>query len=189
MGFQPTVNPQMGFGIPGELYDNAPVRAQPVVLDTTDAANNVIGRALSWKTGATGSWAAGSAGAADPKPLKAEAGGDGPFAGILANPKAYALGGTLAGGTLAPSMTLPNNTVAEAVSECELVVNLGAASNPGDPVYYQTADGALVRTAPGAAQPVNTVGPIGEVVRFANAGASLAVMWVFKIPTLPPSAP
>lgn len=180
MGFQSTVNAQMAFGVTGELYDNAPHRAQPVVLDTTDAANNVVGRALSWKSGATGSWQSGSTGAANPAPLKAEAGGDGPFAGILANPKAYALCGTQAGGPLAASMVLPNAVIAEAVQEGEIIIELGSASNPGDPVYYQTADGVLVRTAPGAAQPANTVGPIGTIERFANAGASQAVLRLFE---------
>lgn len=180
MPFQSAVAAQMAFGVVGELYDNAPHRAQPVVLDTTDPANNVIGRALSWKSGATGSWAAGSAGAADPAPLKVEAGGDGPFAGILANPKAYALRGTTVGGPLAPSLVLPNAVVAEAVQEGEIIIVLGAGSNPGDPVYYQTADGVLVRTAPGAAQPANTVGPIGTIERFANAGASQAVLRLFE---------
>lgn len=176
MAFQSSVATQIGAGVVGELAYEGPLRAQPGILDTTDPTNNVIGRALSVKAGATGSWAAGSAGAADPKPIAMEAGGDGPFAGILANPKVYPLLGTSVGGPLASSMTLPNDTVVEAITEGDVWVELNAAANPGDPVYYLQASGILTRTAPGAARPDSSVGPIGSVVRFVSTVANLAVI-------------
>lgn len=174
--FQSSVSPQIGFGIPGELAYEGPLRAQPGILDSANAANNVFGRAFSIKAGATGSWAEGSAGAADPKPIAMEAGGNGPFGGILANPKVHTTAGGV-GGALSPSMTLPNDTVAEFVTETPgIVVNFPAATNPGDWVYYAQADGTLMTTAPGAAQPAGSVGPIGTVARFVAAGANIGVL-------------
>jgi hypothetical protein len=175
--FQSAVNAQIGFGVVGELAYEGPLRAQPGILDSADPADNVIGRAFSIKAGATGSWAAGSAGAADPKPIAMEAGGAGPFGGILANPKVYTTAGTALGGSLAPSMTLPNDTVAEFVTETPgIVVEFPAATNPGDWVYYLQADGTLVTTAPGAAQPADSVGPIGVVARFVATSGNIGVL-------------
>lgn len=174
--FQSAVNAQIAFGVVGELAYEGPLRAQPGILDSANAANNVIGRAFSIKAGATGSWAAGSAGAADPKPIAMEAGGNGPFGGILANPKVYTTAGG-ATGSLSPSMTLPNDTVAEFVTETPgIVVEFPATTNPGDWVYYLVADGTLVTTAPGAAQPAGSVGPIGAVARFVAVGANIGVL-------------
>ena len=57
-----------------------------------------------------------------------QAGGTGVFAGILANPKVYSNLGTVAGGTLAASLTLPNGVIAEFVEETAgLIVQLPAA--------------------------------------------------------------
>lgn len=174
--FQSAVAAQIGFGVVGELAYEGPLRGQPGILDSTDAANNVVGRAFSIKAGATGSWAAGSAGAADPKPIAMEAGGNGPFGGILANPKVYTTAGTLAGGALAATTVLPNDTPAEFVTEGDIVVNFPAATNPGDWVYYLQASGILATTAPGAAAPAASVGPIGTVERFVAAGANIGVL-------------
>lgn len=186
--FQSAVNAQIGFGIPGELAYEGPLRAQPGILDSADAANNVFGRAFSIKTGATGSWAAGSAGASDPKPIAMEAGGNGPFGGILANPKVHTTAGGV-GGSLSPSMTLPNDTVAEFVTETPgIVVNFPAATNAGDWVYYLQADGTLVTTAPNAARPANSVGPIGTVARFDAAAANLGVLELHSDSTRAPNA-
>lgn len=185
MAFQSTVAAQIGAGVVGELAFDGPFRGQPAVLVTADATQNVIGRAMTVSAGATGSWAAGSAGGADPKPLKAVAGGAGVFAGILANPKVYAGLGTAGGGTLAASVTLPNNVPVELVTEGDIYVSLPAAANPGDVVYWLTATGALVTTAPGAAKPANTGAYIiGTVERFVSTGAGLAV--IHLEPVVPP---
>lgn len=186
--FQTAVAAQIGFGVVGELAYEGPLRAQPGILDSADAANNVVGRAFSIKSGATGSWDGTSADAADPAAMHMEAGGDGPFAGILANPKVYASGGTVAGGTLAQTMTLPNRTIAEFVTEGDVVVEFTAATNPGDAVYYLTASGILATTAPGAAAPANSVGPIGTVERFTNTAAGLGVLHLEPVVPQPPAA-
>lgn len=174
----------MAFGVVGELHNDSPHRGQPGVLNTADPANNVIGRALTVVSGATGSWAAGSAGASDPKPMIMAAGGAGVFAGILANPKVY-VGYGGATGPLSPSLAVPNGIVIEAVTEGDIIVAIGAASAPGDSVYYLTATGVLVTTAPGAAAPANSAGPIGTIERYTNAAASLAVLHLEPIVKLP----
>ncbi len=179
MAFQATVKAQQGAGVVGELALDGPFRGQPAILHTADPTLNVVGRACTVTSGATGSWAAGSAGAADPKPLIVAAGGAGVFAGILANPKVYALLGTTAGGALASSLTLPNDVAVELVTDGYLWVSLPAASNPGDVVYYLTADGTLATAAPAAAKPAGSGQmAIGTVVRFVDAAAGLALIRV-----------
>ena len=175
MSFQSTVSKNIGFGVVGEIFLDGPTRAQPGRLDSTDAANNVIGRAFSVKDDATASFET----SADPQPLDVQAGGSGNFAGILATPKNYPLYGTSAGGTLAASLTLPNETIVELVQETAgMIVALGAACAIGDWLYYTTATGVLVTAAPGFANiPANSTRvPGGRVVRYESAAAGLAVV-------------
>lgn len=141
MTFQPSVAARMGFGIVGEFYLDGARRVQPALLDSSDAALNVFGSAFTVKSGADG--LPGSV-------LVAEAGGTGVFGGILVNPKTRASYGTAAGGPLAPSVTLPNDVVAElCVNAPGVIVSLGAA-NVGDQVEFVQADGTLNAIAPGA---------------------------------------
>jgi hypothetical protein len=176
MGFQTAVLNNIGFGVPGELYLEGPLRGQPAVLNTGTPANNVIGRAFTIVDDATGSFDTTS----DPQPLEVAAGGTGVFAGILANPKVYSNVGTSAGGTLAPNLTLPNGTMVELVQECTgIIVQLGAACAIGDWVYYTDATGVLTTTAPNAAAPASSTRvPGGFVRRFESAAAGLAVISV-----------
>lgn len=156
MGFQTAIKKALGFGVPGELAFEGPLRAQPGVLKSADAANNVIGRAFSIDP-ADGTYIAGGAGA---------------FGGILANPKVYPALGTQAGGPLAPSQTLPNGTIAEFVSMGEIVVTLdGTAGEIGASVYYVTATGVLTLNATGT-----TAIPNAKLVRYEHSGAGLAVI-------------
>lgn len=179
MAFQTSVTGQIGFGVVGELAVEGPLVAQPARIVSADAANNVIGRACTVSDGATGSWTA-SGDAANPAPLLVAAGGTGPFAGLIANPKVMPGYGTQAGGTLAPTMAVPNQSIVELVqSHPGFIVTLPAASSVGDSVYFANATGILATTAPGAAAPANHQGPIGRVEYFDNAGASLAVISVF----------
>lgn len=183
MPFQTAISEFPGAGVPGELYLDGPLRAQPVRLNTASAANNVFGRALTIVSGATGTGAPGDA--ANPAPMVAAAGGTGVFAGILANPKEHVSYGTSADGPFGTNFALPNGTIASAVQETAgIFVTLPAASNPGDSVFYLTATGALLTAAPGAATPANSAGPIGKVERFVNVAASLAVISVLQ-PALP----
>lgn len=174
MPFQTTVDANIGFGVPGELYLEGPLRAQPGLLNTTAPANNIVGRAFTVRDDGTASYDT----AADPQPMEMQAGGAGVFGGILANPKVYSNIGTSAGGTLAPSLTVPNGIIAEFVEETAgIIVQLPAACAVGDLVYFLTADGSLLTAAPGAAAPANSGRvPGGRVVRFESAAAGLAVI-------------
>lgn len=174
MTFQTTVANNIGFGVVGELFLNGPLRAQPAILNSADAAYNVMGRAFTTYDDATASFDTG----ADPQPLEARAGGTGVFAGILANPKVYANIGTSAGGALASNNVLPNGTMVELVQECAgIIITLAAACAIGDWVWYNTTTGILQTTAPGASAPANTARvPNGRITRYESAAAGLAVM-------------
>lgn len=131
--FQSTINVELGFGIVGEVYDNGPRRGNNYELNSASAANNVIGRAFTVLTSDTGDGKqAGTAGA----------GGTGAFAGILANPKSYASFGTSAD-TLAPSLVLPNTTLAEFLTMADIIISVPAACAIGDTVYYDNTTGVL----------------------------------------------
>lgn len=174
MPFQTAVANNIAFGVVGEPFLYGPVRAQPGKIVSADAAQNVIGRAFTVVASGTASFET----VADPKPLTVAAGGTGVFAGILGMPKNYVAAGTTAGGTLAASTTLPNNTIGELFQECAgLIVTLPAACAVGDWVYWTNATGVLTTTAPGAAAPANSTRvPGGKVERYESAAAGLAVI-------------
>lgn len=141
MAFQSSVNINMGFGVVGDLFlADGGVRGQPALLSSGDAANNVVGRAFTTSNGADSSGEA----------ITVTAGGTGAFAGILANSKVYASYGTSAGGTLAPTLTLPNGTIGELVNATAgIIVTLGAAANVGDWIEFAQATGILYPLAAG----------------------------------------
>lgn len=176
MGFQTAINPNIGFGVVGELFLEGPLRAQPAILSTAAPANNVVGRAFYILDDATGSYET----TADPQPLEVGAGnvsGSQVFAGILANPKVYANFG-VTGDTLGANLTLPNNTMVELVQESAgIIIAVPAAVAIGDWVYSTNATGVLTTTAPGAAAPANSTRiPGGVITRYESAAAGLAVM-------------
>lgn len=126
MTFQSTVNYDYGFGIPGEIVREGPLRAHPGIISSASAANNVFGRAFTQA-------AAGG---------KVAAGGTGIFFGLLANPKQHAsFGGTL--GPLSPTFALPNETIADFVTMGLICVQLATAAQIGNQVTYDTTTGAL----------------------------------------------
>lgn len=172
--FQTSVSNNIGFGVVGELFLDGPLRAQPVKLNTTDPTMNVFGRAFTVAVDASASFET----TADPKPLEVTAGGTGVFAGILFNPKEYALFGTLAGGSLGASLVLPNNTIASLVQETAgVIITLPAAFAIGDWLWFATATGTIQSTAPNASAPAGTVRvPNGRVTRYGSAAAGLAVI-------------
>lgn len=156
MGFQSTVSLNQGFGVVGELVFDGPVRAEPFILNSADAAYNVVGRAFTVTSQGV-----------------AAAGGTGAFAGIMVNPKHYASYGTTAGGTLAPTLTLANNATAEMLRMGEIIVSLPGAAAIGDAVKYNTTTGVLGTGAPGAGE---AAVPNAKVSRFTVSGAGLAVI-------------
>lgn len=129
--FQSTVNINQAFGVIGGLYKAGTLRAQPGIIDTVGTTNpNRVGRAFTNVPGSDGHMQVGGAGAV--------------FAGILANPKVYALQGTAAGGTLAASLDLPQYAKGEFVySTTGMIVFLEAAANIGDTVDFDTTTGQL----------------------------------------------
>jgi hypothetical protein len=160
---QSTVNTAFALGVIGEFYDDGPRRVAPGVLVSADAAENIIGRVLTYT----------NLGNADgTAPIVVEAGGTGTFAGILVGPKLYATSGTTAG-TLQPTLTLPNNTTVEFCSMGSIIVALPAAAGDTSALKYTNATGAIGIGAAGAGE---TAIPNAKVVRFANANASLGVI-------------
>jgi len=130
MAFQSSVNQFQGFGVPGDLFNEGPVRSKPYIIDSADPAYNVMGRAFTVTSEGV-----------------AAAGGTGAFAGILIGPKEQAMVGT-SSGTLAPTLTIPDNTVGELLDMGEVIVSLPAAAAIGDKVAYDTTTGALSTVAP-----------------------------------------
>lgn len=131
--FQTVVNILAGFGVQGEIFQTAP----SIVLSYTLASGsqpNVVG-STAYTITSQGVAQAGSGGTLG-------------FAGILANPKVYALYGA-SGGALNPTLTLPNQTQAEILSEGIMIVYLPAAAAIGDYVLYNDTTGALASMAPG----------------------------------------
>lgn len=156
MGFQSSVSLQQGFGVVGELMLDGPLRAAPYTIVSADATNNVFGRAFTVTSEGV-----------------AAAGGTGVFAGILVNPKNNASYGTSAGGTLAPTLTIANNALAQCLIMGEIIVALPGAAAIGDAVKYNTTTGILGTGAPGAGE---AAVPNAVVSRFTVAGAGLAVI-------------
>lgn len=140
--FQSTVNIFNALGIPGELAFNGPIRAGSYNL-TSSGTPNVVGYAYTVLAGANPdpSGAAGNAG-------NATVGGTGVFAGILMNPKEYALRGTSLGGPLAASLVLPDYEIGDLLLMGEVFVNLPGPASIGDLVSYDALTGALNSFAP-----------------------------------------
>ena len=130
MPFQSTVRIDQTTGIVGDIIIDGPMIGVPAILNSTSAANNVIGRAFRH---------------IDSSDLEVSAdAATGVFAGILANSKVYATSGTAAGGTLAPTLVLPNNSEVELVRvTAGIVVLLSTTASIGDNVFYATATGIL----------------------------------------------
>jgi hypothetical protein len=165
MSFQSTVSIELGFGVPGELFTDAPYKVQPFTINSAQASYNVIGATACTIT-SQGFCQAGSGGTLG-------------FAGILVDPKDIALFG--AGGVpLNPTLTVPNYTQVECLTMGDVIVTLPAAANIGDYVIFDNTTGALSTITP------TTPLPSGKT--FANAivsyftqgisGSALAVITV-----------
>ena len=154
----------MRTAIVGTLAFDGPQRAVALVLDTTTEANNVFGRAFTYKTEDT-----------------AAAGGAGVFAGIMTNPHAYAIDQT----------TAKNGTAGEFLHMGEVFVKLvpdvasgKTAGTPviGSKVYFVAATGELTVDATDKADsnPVSHTEIKGAVVSrhtpVAETGGHLAVV-------------
>lgn len=130
-----TARKQMLSGVPGNLAFDGPTRVQTAILDSSNANLNVFGNAFTIKSSANET---------------VEAGGSGAFAGLLINPKTYAL----------DKATLDNNTVAEFCTMGEVYVSMDAnvAATEGNVVYYVPGTGALTDVA------ANNIAIVGSVI-------------------------
>ena len=99
------------------------------------------------------------------------------FAGILSNPKAYAAVGTLAGGTLAPTLNLPDNYQGEFLHMGTVVLALASGNAAiGDLLQFNAATGAITAVSPGSSASTNNIlVPNGIVTRYQQTGAGLIV--------------
>lgn len=148
----------IGNGIAGELALEGFLKAQPGVLSSAAPANNVVGRLFS-QDPTTGKWRAGNPGT------------NGTAFAILANPKVYASNGTVAGGSLAPTMTLPNEANVELVtSTAGIWVNSLTAADLDETPYFSTVTGEIAAYKSGDTPAANFVALVGgKFVRFPQA--------------------
>lgn len=143
MTFQNSINYDYGFGIPGEIVRDGPLRAHTGYVNTTTQANNVFGRMFTLNN--------------DGKTVGA--GGTGTIWGILANPKQHASFGG-ASGPLSPSFVLPNNVEADFAEFAKIVIALTGtvAATPGLQLQFSQADGTISLPAtPGTADAGHTM--------------------------------
>jgi len=167
MGFQSTVSVAQGFGVPGELFTDSPYQGQTYTINSVLPAYNIIGATCCTIT-SQGFCEAGS-------------GGAGGFAGFLANPKVVALYGS----SLAPTLTVPDQTIVECITMGVLTVTLPAAAAIGDYVVYNTTTGAISTITPPTPLAVGTKFANAIVSYFTVSGAGLAVITInptFVIP-------
>lgn len=161
MPFQSTIEFFSGSGIPGELYTSAPVIAEAFTIVTTDHPEyNVFGRAFSQtdQNIASAGQPVGSV-----------------YKGIMFGPKNnISLG--IVGAPLSPTLTIPNETIAEIASEGTLFVELPDTASIGDVVIFDIATGELATQAPGTALPSGFANANATVVRFDVLEEGLAVI-------------
>jgi len=169
MSVQTTVNFFAGFGNPGDFYDDSPRRVEPFLLQSGDPTQNIFGRACTVVAGNTGGIAI--------------VGGTGVFAGFLCDSKSVITNGTVAGGPLAATLTVPNNINVPLCNFGCIIVSLPAAAAIGDSVLYNTTTGALTTITPGGTPPGGTAFAHAVVDRFAITGASLAVIRISVVST------
>lgn len=134
MAFPSSVISDLVSGIPGEIAFDAPYTGITAILDTTTEADNIFGRAFTYKTESVES---------------VQAGGTGLFAGLMVNPKAHAIN-TLS----ATTDSVSNGRVSEFAVEGEVYVllSVGTSVTIGDPVFFVNADGTLGAGTAGAGQ-------------------------------------
>lgn len=130
MTFQQKINIEQGFGVPGDIHLDSPMRAETLVMNSAGTQKNVVGYAFT-KDAATNVAKVGGAIATGRV-----------FAGILANSKEYALYGTEKG-TLEPTLALPDNARGDFVTMGDVVIRVKTACKVGDFVVFDATTGEL----------------------------------------------
>ena len=131
-------------GVIGEVSHLGPIRATAAILSSAKEADNLFGRAFTYK---------------DDSVESVQVGGKGVFAGIMINPKSYRIGEEYA----------RNGTQGEFLTMGEINVEITAGVNKiGAPVVFSSTDGSLTaKAAPAAGETV-----IGVVSRHLESAAS-----------------
>ena len=134
MAFPSTVISDLVSGIPGEIAFDTPYVGITALINTTTEANNVFGRALTYRDEAIES---------------VQVGGTGLFAGLLVNPKESAVNAIGVTGDV-----VSNGRTVEACVRGEIYVLLSAGTSVtiGDGIYFVNADGTLGAGTAGAGQ-------------------------------------
>lgn len=164
----------MSAGVVGELFKGSDWRCQPGIIDSDPATNpNLIGAAYTQVSGSDGHCKLGGAPAEG-----------GQFYGIASNPKEFALLGTAAGGTLAPTLALPRYTVGSFCRNTSgLFVPFEQAGNVDDYVDFDTTTGKLYPRASLATTGVGTLAitsNVGTIAALPAGSPAIGVGTVFQ---------
>lgn len=158
MGQTTVSNTKLGSGVVGEFYSSEPQGVRSLILNSANAAHNVIGSVVTFV--ATKDEQAGVAASTR-------------FAGIIGLPK------TLVRPTLDDSTTIANGVTAQIINRGYVFVSLGAVAAKGDYVYYSDTDGTLATIAPDGVPPVGHTRVPGGYVEIANVTeAGIAVIYL-----------
>lgn len=161
MALQSSIRIDQATGIVGDEIFSGPRRAEPGILLTTTATNNVIGRAFTRVAGSD---------------MNVAAGGTGVFGGILVNSKEYATSGPSTG-ALDATLALPNGTPVSLLISGYVVVSLAGDAAIGDDVHFVQSSGALLAVDPGTTPAAgNSAIPNATVAYYNTSGAGLAVI-------------
>lgn len=172
MAFQQNVFKYQGTGVYGGMYSDAPRVVQSFILNSSDAANNVYGRAFT-KDAVQGFAYAGGIPA-----------GNVSFAGFLVNPKVTPSFGDGVN-PLNPTLTLENGQVGEFLTRGFIYVNLLSTGTVGDNIYYNVVTGGLVASNTHLDSPL---GPPGSAFAHARVAVynvttpGLAIIEVIDVP-------
>lgn len=125
-------NTALGTGVVGEFYSNEPQRTRGQIINSSSESLNVIGSVLTK--------------VADEDDQSGVAAST-VFAGILCSPKSLARQG------LDAQTVIPNGTQVEVALQGYVFVDLPAAADIGDFVYFSDTDGTLATIAPDGIPP------------------------------------
>jgi len=144
-----------------------------VLSGTSVTAGTVVLRQLTGAAGGIGTYLVDRSSTAASTTITGTGSGE-VFGGIMVNPKRYASVGTSVGGTLAPTLAVPDQYNAEFCTMGIVVVAVTGGANIGDQVQFNSVTGALSCVAPGAsATSGNTLIPRAAVWRYNTVAAGL----------------
>lgn len=155
MAFQTTVSMEQGFGVPGDIHLESPSRVEPLIVNSA-GNSNVFGYAYTKSATTNTAQVGGAINASNV------------FAGLLVNSKEAALHGGLA-----PSLAIPDGSIAGFATMGDVVVSVTTACNIGDRLCYNTTTGALSTIAAGASAPSGSaIVPNAVIYRYPVTSAS-----------------